>query len=271
MRGSDKSPITALFSRASLVRVEPITRERAIKLIVAILIAVLLPGVIVSFLAQLSSFLGITMGGPIPDIGAIIQDLNAFSEQIGFLLVVGFCLGIILAFKADDIPKVDTVAWYIHMVSHELVHAILARLCGYRIREFKFTRHGGYVAYSKPNARGNILITLGPYLFPLIPILLTLLAAIFRGWPQGILVFVLGVSLGSHLAGTAEEALIQYDVRQAGLFLSLVLILSTNLMLLSLVMSIVSPGRISFTGFLESSWELDLWYFRWLLGLFIRG
>jgi hypothetical protein len=251
--------------------VEPITRERAIKLVVAISISIFLPGMVVSFLSQLSSFMGITMGGPIPDIGVIIQDLNAFSEQIGFLLVVGFCLGVILAFKADDIPKLDTLAWYIHMVSHELVHALIARLCGYRIREFKFTRHGGYVAYSKPNARGNILITLGPYLFPLIPILLTIPTAIISGWPQGVLVFILGISLGSHIAGTAEEALIQYDVRQAGLFLSIVLILTTNIMLVSLVMAIVSPARVSFADFLENSWKLDVWYLRWLLALFFRG
>jgi len=251
--------------------VQPITRERAMKWALALAIAIFMPGIFTAFLSQLSSFLGITVGGPVPDLASIIQDLNTFSGQIGFLLVVGFCLGVILAFKADDIPRLDTVAWYIHMVSHELVHALLARLCGYRIREFKFTRHGGYVAYSKPNARGNILITLGPYLFPLIPVILTLLAAVFRGLVQSVLIFALGVSLGSHIAGTTREVLIQYDVRQAGLFLSIMLILLTNLMLLALVMAVVSPSRVGFVDFLENSWRLDVWYLGWIAGLFLRG
>ena len=50
----------------------------------------------------------------------------------------------------------------------------------------------------------------------------------------------------------------------------MMLILLTNVMLVALVMSVVAPSRVSFTGFLENVWKLDVWYLRWIGGLF-RG
>jgi hypothetical protein len=227
--------------------------------------------VIIAFLTQLSYFLGITVLGPIPDILSLLTELRLFSRQMGFALVVGGALGLVLSFKAEDLPKIGSAAWYVHLVTHELVHAGLARLCGYEIKEMKFTRHGGYVAYSKPQSRGNFLISLGPYLFPLVPIILTIVAALFRGTAQGIVVFFLGISLGWHVAETATEALDQYDVQQAGRFFSVVLILWVNLCLLALVMSVVAPGRASFLRFITDALELDVWYLSSALGMLSSG
>ncbi len=252
------------------MEVEPITRFKVAKWATATVIVLLMPGLLASFLSQLSSFLGIAVRGPIPDVEAILEDLYDFSRQLGFLLVVGGSLGIVLAFKAEDIPRIDSVAWYVHLVQHELVHALLAKACGYRIKELKFTRHGGYVAYSKPNSRGNFLISLGPYLFPLIPILLTLVAAVFRGTVQGVVVFLLGMAVGSHVAGTAREAMDQFDVRQVGRFFSLMLIMLANVCLIVLIMSVVAPSKVSFLSFIRVAGRLDTLYLSSLLGLITR-
>jgi hypothetical protein len=240
--------------------VEPITRYKIAKWVLAAIVLVLMPGILASFLAQLSQFLGVTAQGPIPDPATLLMDLRAFSTQLGFVLVVGGALGVIFAYWAERIPRIDTLSWYIHLVSHELVHAILAKLCGYRIKEFKLTRHGGYVAYTKPNARGNFLISLGPYLFPLIPLILTLIAALLRGIAQVIVVLVLGASLGSHIVGTAREALDQYDVQHAGRFFSVILIVLVNLCLAVAVMAVVAPGKVSFQEFAVYAWRTNGWY-----------
>ena len=246
---------------------KPISGRKLAKWILGAAILVLMPGILAAFLTQLSGFLGVTVHGPIPDPASLLVQLRAFSRQLGFLLVVGGALGVVFAYRAEDIPKIDTISWYIHLVGHELVHALLAKLCGYRIKEFKLTRHGGYVAYTKPNARGNFLISLGPYLFPLIPILLTVIAALLRGTAQSIVVFLLGVSLGSHLIGTAQEALDQYDVQHVGRFFSVMLIVLVNLCLAVGVMAVVAPARVSFQSFLVHSWRATGWY----LGGLARG
>jgi hypothetical protein len=246
-----------------------VTRGRAAKWVLACLIVLLMPGMVAAFFAQVSSFMGLTVQGPVPDISSVMEDLFAFSRQVGFLLLVGGSLGLVLAFKADEIPRLGTVAWYVHLVGHELVHAVIARLCGYQIREFKFTKQGGYVAYAKPNARGNFLISLGPYLFPLIPVILVLLAALIGGVAQQVVFFLLGAALGSHLAGTTREAADQYDVRQAGLFFSVMLIALANIWLVVVVMAVVAPSRVSVPVFAESSLRLNYWYLTSLLGAIV--
>ncbi len=249
-----------------MVAVPSIARLRAAKWIAGFVIILLMPGMIAAFVAQVSSFLGIAVRGPVPDIAATIENLVAFSRQLGFLLIVGMSLGVVLAFKGDAIPRVGALAWYVHLLGHELVHALLAKLCGYTIKEFKLSRHGGYVAYHKPNARGNFLISLGPYLLPLIPLLLLFAAALTSGVGRQIIVFLLGMSLGSHLSGTAREALDQYDVRQSGVFFSVALISSGNIILLTVAMAVVSPSRVSLIAFAFDAVRLDVWYLSGLLG-----
>jgi hypothetical protein len=224
------------------------------------LIAISMPGFLVGFAAQVISFVGFTGTGPIPDLSSTINDLIAFSQQAGFTLVVGASLGVVLSLKGEDIPGLGTAAWYVHLVGHELVHAIFAKLCGYEIREFKLTRDGGYVAYYKRNSRGNFLIDLSPYLFPIIPIMLLVAAYLVSGVARSVVILLLGISLGSHIAGTADEALEQYDVRQAGVFFSITLIMACNIALLMLVMVVVAPGRVSIADFLRTSVDFDIWY-----------
>jgi len=243
-----------------------VTRYRAAKWIVGAVIALLMPGFIAAFLGQVSSFLGVAVRGPIPEPSSAIESLWGFSRQLGFILVLGGSLGILLAFKAERIPRIGALAWYVHLVGHELVHALFAKLCGYKIKQFKFTRQGGYVSYHKPNARGNFLIALSPYLFPLFPILLILIAAALRGPAQGAVVFLLGAALGSHLAGTASEALDQYDLRQVGLFFSVMFVVLVNNWLVVFVMAVVSPARASVTGFVADALAIDAMY----LGLVAR-
>lgn len=248
-----------------------VTRYRAAKWIAGALIALLMPGFIAAFLGQVSSFLGVTVQGPIPEPSSAIEGIWDFSRQLGFVLVLGGSLGVLLAFKAERIPKIGALAWYVHLVGHELVHALFAKLCGYKIKQFKFTRQGGYVSYHKPNARGNFLIALSPYLFPLFPVVLIIIAAALRGSAQTVVVFLLGAALGSHLAGTAGEALDQYDLRQVGLFFSVMLIVLVNIWLVVFVMAVVSPAKASVTGFVAEALALDAWYLglvrRFLAGL----
>jgi len=229
-----------------------------------------MPGFAAALLVQASSFLGISLQGATRDPLSAIEALWDFSRQLGFVLVLGGSLGVLLAFKAERMPKIGVAAWYVHLVGHELVHAVFARLCGYKIKQFKFTRHGGYVSYYKPNARGNFLIALSPYLFPLFPIVLMLVAAALRGSAQTVAVFLVGCALGSHVAGTAREAPDQYDLRQAGLFLSVMLIAFTNIWWVVVVMAVVSPTKAPVLGFAARALALDASYLG-ALAAFLAG
>lgn len=240
------------------------------KWLAALVLAMFLPGLLAGLISQISSFVGLAGIEPIPDIGSTIDALYTFSRNLGFILVVGGSLGIILSFKSEELPVLGTIGWYIHLVSHELIHALMAKLCGYRIKEFKLTKHGGYVAYFKPESKGNFLISLGPYLFPLVPLVLLVACYFSGGILRQVIVFLLGASLGSHIAGTSREAFHQYDVRQVGIFFSVMVIMIWNAFLVVLIMAMVAPSRVSLWLFLETSLRFDAWYLSALYRFLLR-
>ena len=221
------------------------------------ILVLLSPGLLISFLAQASSFLGLRVTGLVPDIFDFLMSIDTFSTQLAFAFLVGASLGLVLAFEVEKIPKLGTAAWYVHLVSHELVHATLAKACGYKISEIKLTRHGGYVSYYKPNRHGNFLISLGPYILPPIPIILLLASALVKGRLQVGIILLLGAAFTSHVVGTAREILDQYDVRQSGLSFSLVFVFLVNLILGVAVMRVAAPGRVSLVRFFLDAAALD--------------
>ncbi|MFK7736063.1 MAG: M50 family metallopeptidase [Pirellulaceae bacterium] len=100
-------------------------------------------------------------------------------------------------------------------LEHELTHALFAVLTFHRIVGFRASLgRGGEVRFT---GKGNWLITVAPYFFPTLSLLLFLIAFLmpFAGLPWSS--FMLGVSLGYHVVSTYREThRDQSDIKELG-------------------------------------------------------
>jgi hypothetical protein len=93
--------------------------------------------------------------------------------------------------------------YFLHVLEHELTHALFAVLTLHRVESLHATRgEGGYLQAS---GQGNWLITLSPYFFPtwcVLPLLLVTMAKpTWRPWAEGLL----GLALVLHIEGSRRE------------------------------------------------------------------
>lgn len=133
----------------------------------------------------------------------------------------------------------------IHVFAHELTHALWSVLFGGKIDEiYVSSRKGGFTRYS----RGNFLVTLAPYFFPLYTLLSFGLFFIVRDELKPTFSFLAGFFFCFHFLLTLYSVKIgQPDLKQEGLFFSIPLILLMNLF----VFSFVYLGLSDFGSFQE--------------------
>ncbi|MCB4756852.1 MAG: hypothetical protein LHV69_07470 [Elusimicrobia bacterium] len=148
---------------------------------------------------------------------------------------------------------------WIYIVGHELTHALSGLLTGARIRSFKASDHQGEVQLSKT----NWFIVISPYIIPLYALLLLLIyAVLWHYWPHPALTygfqFLMGAALTFHLSLTfmAFHAR-QSDLKVLGFFLSLVLILLGNALILGVLcvslFGVTPPIEIYFSSLLKET------------------
>lgn len=156
---------------------------------------------------------------------------------------------------------------YLYVLGHELTHVVFVYLCFGRVAEFKVHRDGGYVVTDK----NNLLISLSPYFVPFYSLLVIAAFGIAGIWldlaayhPASIfwghigfswswLFFgLVGVTWAFHLTFTAWMITkSQPDLRQNGLFFSLVVIYLGNVLVLSLLL-ILADHALTARGFGEA-------------------
>ena len=135
------------------------------------------------------------------------------------------------------IQKVIHKPLWFYVFAHELTHAISGLLSGARIHSFKATSKGGEVRLSKSNA----FVALSPYIVPFYTVLaIVIYALIQRWWPHPLQTplfqFFIGMTLAFHWFFTWEAVHThQPDLKILGLFLSGVLILLGNVLILGLL------------------------------------
>ncbi|MBU1045306.1 MAG: hypothetical protein KJ915_13035 [Candidatus Omnitrophica bacterium] len=128
---------------------------------------------------------------------------------------------------------------FLYVLGHESTHAVLALLCGGKIKGFKVSAQGGSVGTTK----NNVLISLGPYFFPVYTALLIagfFGAAIFypniNNYPQ-ILILLIGWSIAFHFLMTIHSLKVeQPDLKENGYVFSLTLIYLINLSIIALLL-----------------------------------
>ena len=122
----------------------------------------------------------------------------------------------------------------IYVIGHELTHAVSGLLSGAKIHSFKARESGGEVRLSKT----NLFIALSPYIIPIYTVfLIALYAVLQKWWPKpwapSAFQFLVGLTLMFHLSMTYSAVhLKQPDLKLVGVFLSGVLILLGNTLIL---------------------------------------
>ncbi|HOC93969.1 MAG TPA: M50 family metallopeptidase [bacterium] len=123
----------------------------------------------------------------------------------------------------------------LHVFGHELTHALWSMLFGGKVEELYVSRrNGGFAAYTK----GNFIVTLAPYFFPLYAVFFLILhlivAPAFRPYIDGLL----GASIAFHIMLTVYTIRLgQPDLARAGALFSMSFILMMNFLGLGLIFS----------------------------------
>lgn len=142
---------------------------------------------------------------------------------------------------------------YLYVLGHEAVHAGVAWLFGGRIKSFKVSEDGGSIGTNKSNA----VIELSPYFVPIYAIIITLVYFVLISSYNingAIFVFLIGFALSFHMISTIEILKIrQPDIMKSGYFFSILLVYILNVVVISVIFSLVFPS-FSLKNFFMGSW-----------------
>ncbi len=160
----------------------------------------------------------------------------------------------------------------LYVFGHELTHAAAALLSGYRVKSFSASARGGEVVLSGT----NVWVALAPYGVPLYTFLaLAALEAARRFHLFPVPPFCFGFAAGFTFAFHAALTVYalrqnQPDLKYVGPFLSLVLILISNGVVLVLLLKALFPASVSLRSFAASSaaytlliWDQGLRFLSW--------
>lgn len=139
-----------------------------------------------------------------------------------------------------------------YVFAHEMSHAVWTWLFLGRVENINVAKEGGNVTVSK----SNFLITLAPYFFPFYTVLLVLVYFLAKLLWLGIadyylaFIFLLGFTLCFHLLFTLHTLRTeQSDIKTTGIIFSALLIFLLNLQVITALLNLVFPSRISWLEF----------------------
>jgi hypothetical protein len=142
-----------------------------------------------------------------------------------------------------------------YVFGHELTHALAALFSGIRVKSFSASPGGGEVILSGT----NVWVALAPYCLPIYTFFVVGIFQIVQHY-AALKVFPLwfpslvGFTFAFHISLTIHALLQQQpDLRYAGPFFSLILILLANCFVLVLLMKVLYPAQVSYKFFLKSA------------------
>ncbi len=142
-----------------------------------------------------------------------------------------------------------------YVFGHELTHAVAAWVTGGEVHHFKVSKKGGSVVVTKP----NLFVALAPYMIPFYSLMLLGLFYTINFFRPLELYWnyflgLLGASLAFHAALTLYALRQnQPDLKSGGTFLSGVLIVLGNSLVLIFLLGVLFPHTVSWSVFLRST------------------
>lgn len=135
---------------------------------------------------------------------------------------------------------------YLYVLGHELTHAIFVYACGGKVGGIHVTADGGYVMTNKT----NFLIALSPYFVPFWSVVILLVSTLLEMTTNiphhdKALYFLIGATWAFHLQWTLWMIpRDQPDLKENGIFFSLVVIYLANVIVLSVILCL-APGNLT--------------------------
>jgi hypothetical protein len=143
---------------------------------------------------------------------------------------------------------------WLSTLEHELTHALFAVLTFHPVVDIRTTWHSG--GSMRFRGQGNWLITLSPYFFPTVCMLLLPLLALIPAQSTGTGEALLGAAFGYHLTSTVRETHPgQSDLRQAGYLFSLLVLPGLFLLTHGVVIAWCYGGNAGLLRFLQAVGE----------------
>jgi len=152
-----------------------------------------------------------------------------------------------------------------YVFGHELTHALASVMMGGKVHDFKVSKHGGHVTLSK----SNFFVALAPYCVPLYTLIALAGYFILQFWlPMEQYRWGLLALIGFTLAFHASLTLFairqdQPDLRQTGVFFSLVFIVLINAWVLVLVSKALFWDLFSIRAFVLNTLRTQTAIWRW--------
>jgi hypothetical protein len=167
---------------------------------------------------------------------------------------------------------------YLYVLGHELTHVLFVWLFRGKVTDFHVSTRGGYITTNKT----NLVIALSPYFVPFWSVVCVLGYAGLRlgfdlpqEWDR-LLYAALGLTWTFHIAWTLWMIpRDQPDLKENGTFLSLVVILLANLLILAALLCLASESPLVSARDFWLEWlrHSAVWgdaFLRWTHGLFIE-
>jgi len=143
----------------------------------------------------------------------------------------------------------------LYVFGHELTHALAALVSGFRVKSFTASPHGGHVILSDT----NVGVALAPYCFPIYTLIVVAVLLIVQHYKPfavspPMFAFAVGFTFAFHAALTLHAVTQrQPDLHYVGPFLSLVIILLINSVMLIFLLKALFPGWVSVQFFLAKT------------------
>jgi len=135
---------------------------------------------------------------------------------------------------------------YFYVLGHELTHAVFVYACGGKVAGMHVTADGGYVMTNK----SNVLISLSPYFVPFWSVVVLAISSLLEmffeiPYHNEALYLLIGASWAFHLLWTLWMIpRDQPDLKENGVFFSLVVIYLANVIVISILLCL-APGPLT--------------------------
>ncbi len=137
---------------------------------------------------------------------------------------------------------------------HELTHALFAWATLHRVTGLRATAfRGGQVTFL---GAGNWLITIAPYFFPTLSVLVIVVSSFLPSSLGSIARFLIGMSFAYHLTSTLHETHPgQTDLQQVGKLFCVLFLPTANLVTIGVLLGFIYGGWSGSAQYLMSVWQ----------------